>query len=118
VCSCAAAKQTTPFCSRLGGALAHVLGDAGWPVIGHPLQPLANPKAFFEKRTDRYGLVFRVDILDETSVYLLGPEANKLVLLDPQRLFSSRHGWFGMMDRVFPGNLIMVEFDKHQLQVG
>src|SRR4051812_11775374 len=96
-------------------ALAHIPGDNGWPVVGHTLEALADPKAFFEKRADRYGFVFRADILDETSVYLLGPEANELVLLDPQRLFSSRHGWVGMMDRVFPGALIMMDFDEHRL---
>jgi cytochrome P450 len=96
-------------------ALAHIPGDNGWPVIGHTLEALADPKGFFEKRADRYGLVFRADILDETSVYLLGPEANKLVLLDPQRLFSSRFGWVGIMDRVFPGGLIMMDFDEHRL---
>jgi hypothetical protein len=97
------------------GALANIPGDAGWPVMGHTLEALAKPKAFFEKRADRYGPVFRADILEETSVYLLGPEANELVLLDPQRPFSSRHSWFGMMDRVSPGGLIMIDFDKHRL---
>ncbi len=96
-------------------ALDHVPGDDGWPVIGHTLQALADPKAFFEKRADRFGLVFRADILDETCVYLLGPDANELVLLDPQRLFSSRLGWAGIMDRVFPSGLIMMDFDAHRL---
>src|SRR3954467_2929850 len=96
-------------------ALAHIPGDSGWPVIGHTLKALADPKVFFEKRAGRYGLVFWTDILDETCLYLLGPDANELVLLDPQRLFSSRFGWVGIMDRVFPGGLIMMDFDEHRL---
>ncbi|HEX2939876.1 MAG TPA: cytochrome P450 [Rhodopila sp.] len=96
-------------------ALAHIPGDNGWPVIGHTLQALADPKAFFENRAQRFGLIFRSDILTETSVYLLGPDANELVLVDPQRLFSSRFGWTGMLDRVFPGGLIMMDFDEHRL---
>ncbi|MFL5255033.1 MAG: cytochrome P450, partial [Rhodopila sp.] len=96
-------------------ALAHIPGDNGWPVIGHTLEALADPKEYFERRADRYGLVFRADILDETCVYLLGPDANELVLFDPQRLFSSRFGWLGIMDRVFPGGLIMMDFDEHRL---
>jgi cytochrome P450 len=96
-------------------ALAHIPGDHGWPGIGHTLAALADPRAFFENRASRYGLVFRADILDETSVYLLGPEANELVLLDPQRVFSSRFGWIGILDRVFPGGLVMMDFDEHRL---
>jgi cytochrome P450 len=96
-------------------ALAHIPGDNGWPMIGHTLAALADPKAFFETRAAHYGLVFRSDILDETCVYLLGPEANELVLLDPQHLFSSRFGWAGILDRVFPGGLIMMDFDEHRL---
>lgn len=84
-------------------------------MIGHTLQALADPKAYFEIRAARYGLVFRSDILHETSVYLLGPEANELVLLDPQHLFSSRFGWAGLLDQVFPGGLIMMDFDDHRL---
>ena len=96
-------------------ALAHIPGDNGWPVIGHTLQILADPKGFVENRAARYGLIFRSDILGETCVYLLGPEANELALLDPQQLFSSRFGWTGLLDRVFPGGLIMMDFDEHRL---
>ena len=43
-------------------APAHIPGDKGWPVIGHALEALADPKEVFERRADRYGLVFRADI--------------------------------------------------------
>ena len=75
-----------------GRALAHIPGDDGWPVIGNTLEVLADPKGYFETRAAKHGLVMRANVLGETGVQLLGPEANELVLLDQQRLFSSRTG--------------------------
>ena len=96
-------------------ALAHIPGEAGWPVIGSTLDVLADPKGYFERLAARHGRVVRSDILGETRVSLLGPEANELVLLDPQRLFSARLGWETLMGRVFPGNLLMMDLGEHRL---
>jgi cytochrome P450 len=97
-------------------ALAHIPGDDGWPIIGHTFEALADPKGYFETRAAKHGPVMRANILGETGVQLLGPKANELVLLDPQRLFSSRFGWGRFMDRVFPRGLMMMDFDEHRLQ--
>ena len=96
-------------------ALAHIPGDEGWPLIGSTLEALADPKQFFEKRAARHGLVVRANILGETAVNLLGPEANEFVLFDQQRLFSSKLGWERFLDRLFPRGLMMMDFDEHRL---
>jgi len=69
-------------------ALAHIPGDGGWPLIGNTVTVLADPKGYFEAGAAKYGRVVRVDFAGETTVHLLGPEANELVLFDQQRLFS------------------------------
>jgi cytochrome P450 len=96
-------------------ALAHIPGDDGWPLIGNTVALLADPKGYFEAGAAKHGRVVRVDFLGETSVHLLGPEANELVLFDQQRLFSSRLGWGRFMDRTFPRGLMMMDFDEHRL---
>lgn len=98
-----------------GRALAHIPGDDGWPIIGSTLEATADPKRFFEQRAARHGLVVRANILGETGVNLLGPEANEFVLFDQERLFSSQFGWGRFMDRVFPRGLMMMDFDEHRL---
>jgi cytochrome P450 len=98
-----------------GRALSHIPGDDGWPIIGSTLEALADPKGFYETRAAKYGLVWRANILGETGVQMLGPEANELVLLDQQRLFSSQHGWGRFIDRVFPRGLMMMDYDEHRL---
>lgn len=96
-------------------ALSHIPGDEGWPVVGSTLEALADPKGFFEQRAARYGCVLRANVLGEVGVSLLGPEANELVLLDPERVFSSQLGWDRFLGLVFPRGLMLLDFDEHRL---
>ena len=75
-------------------SLTHIPGDEGWPIIGKTLQVLADPKGHVERNAAKYGLVYRSHIFGETSIVLLGPEANELVLFDQAKLFSS-DPWLG-----------------------
>jgi len=96
-------------------ALEHIPGSDGWPLIGDTLSLLADPKGFVEKRAQRYGLVHRSYAFGVTNVALLGPEANELVLLDTEKLFSSAQGWGFVLGRVFPRGLMLLDFDEHRL---
>ncbi|MGC1551363.1 MAG: cytochrome P450, partial [Bradyrhizobium sp.] len=83
-------------------ALAHIPGDEGWPMIGRTLAVLADPKGEVERMSAKYGLIYRTRILGETSITMLGPEANELLLFDQNRLFSSSYGWGTILGRLFP----------------
>src|SRR3954447_7203043 len=96
-------------------ALAHIPGEEGWPIIGRTLQILADPKGEVERMAAKHGLVYRSRVLGETSITLLGPEANELVLFDQSRLFSSTHGWETVLGRLFPRGLMLLDFDEHRL---
>jgi cytochrome P450 len=96
-------------------SLTHIPGDEGWPLIGKTLAVLADPKGHIELNAARYGLVYRSHVFGETSVVLLGPEANELVLLDQDKLFSSTFGWGGVLGRLFPRGLMLLDFDEHRL---
>jgi cytochrome P450 len=100
---------------RPGEALAHIPGDDGWPIVGHTLAILADPKGFVERRAQRYGPVNRSRVIGRLNVTLLGPEANELVLLDPQKLFSSALGWGFILDLLFPRGLMLLDFEEHRL---
>jgi cytochrome P450 len=96
-------------------ALAHIPGDDGWPIVGHTFALLADPKGFVERRAKRYGPVYRSRAFGHANVSLLGPEANELVLLDSQKLFSSSLGWGTLLERLFPRGLMLLDFDEHRL---
>ena len=74
-------------------SLTHIPGDEGWPLIGKTLEVLADPKGQVERQSAKYGLVYRSHLFGETSLVLLGPEANELVLFDQAKQFSSTLGW-------------------------
>ena len=96
-------------------ALAHIPGDDGWPVVGHTLGLLADPKGFRRAAGSTIWPVYRSRAFGQTNVSLLGPEANELVLLDSQKLFSSTLGWDVLLGRLFPRGLMLLDFDEHRL---
>ncbi len=49
-----------------------------------------------------HGPVYRSRVFGETSITLLGAEANELVLFDQAKNFSSTHGWGPILGRLFP----------------
>jgi cytochrome P450 len=110
----AAAKKAPPAATS-SSALSHIPGDDGWPIFGHTLALLADPKGFVERRAQRYGLVYRSRGFGQSNVSLLGPEANELVLLDSQKIFSSGLGWDVILGLLFPRGLMLLDFDEHRL---
>ena len=110
-----ATSSAIPFTPPKRNSLKHIPGDEGWPIIGKTLAALADPKGFVEGNAKRYGLVYRSHMFGETSIVLLGPEANELVLFDQAKLFSSTHGWNLILGRLFPRGLMLLDFDEHRL---
>src|SRR6202789_2764998 len=96
-------------------ALGHIPGDEGWPVIGRTISVLADPKGEVERMAAKYGLIYRTRVLGETSITMMGPEANELILFDQSRLFSSTYGWGTILGRLFPRGLMLLDFDEHRL---
>jgi cytochrome P450 len=47
-------------------------------------------------------------------VNLMGPDANRLVLLDQERIFSARKPWMAIMGRIFPNGLLLMDGDRHK----
>lgn len=96
-------------------SLKHIPGDEGWPIIGKTLAVLADPKGHIEGNAKRYGLVYRSHLFGETSIVLLGPEANELVMFDQAKQFSSMHGWNNILGRLFPRGLMLLDFEEHRM---
>src|SRR5262249_30081603 len=96
------------------GALAHIPGEEGWPLVGRTLHLLADPQGEVERMGAKYGPVYRSRAFGETSITMLGPEVNELVLFDQTKLFSSTHGWESILGRLFPRGLMLMDFEEHR----
>ncbi|SHI11535.1 cytochrome P450 [Bradyrhizobium erythrophlei] len=109
------ASPAVTLTSPKRNSMTHIPGDEGWPIIGKTLEVLADPKGQVERQAAKYGLVYRSHIFGETSLVLLGPEANELVLFDQAKLFSSSLGWGPILGRLFPRGLMLLDFEEHRL---
>jgi cytochrome P450 len=104
-----------PWTPPKRNTLTHIPGDEGWPIIGKTLDVLADPKGQIARSAAKYGLVYRSHIFGETSLVLLGPEANELVLFDQAKQFSSALGWGRILGLLFPRGLMLLDFEEHRV---
>lgn len=94
--------------------LGHIPGERGWPVVGHFPEYIRNPSGFLQRMFASYGPVFRGRVLWHDSVFLLGAEANQLVMQDRDHNFSSQAGWNFTLGELFPRGLMLRDFDDHR----
>nr|WP_298931203.1 cytochrome P450 [uncultured Erythrobacter sp.] len=96
-------------------AIAHIPGEAGWPVIGNTFKQLADPHAFTRRMIETYGKVYKTYAFGGWNVALIGADANELVLFNKEKIFSSEQGWGPVLDQLFPRGLMLLDFDHHRI---
>ena len=97
-------------------ALDAIPGEDGLPIVGNTLKMLRDPRAFGDRMVATYGRVYRNNSFGERSIILLGADANELVLMDRDRLFSSEQAWGPLLNLLFPRGLMLMDFDHHRGQ--
>ncbi len=66
------------------------------------------------RQYDELGPVVLQDVGLMKMVNLFGPDANRLVLLDQDRIFSARRPWMQIMGRIFPNGLLLLDGGVHK----
>lgn len=94
-------------------ALAHIPGPPALPVIGHTLKIVRDSYGTQQEYIRRYGPVYKTNMLGVWRVNLCGADAMERVLLDRENLFSSEGGW-DALKRIYPGGLLLQDFDHHR----
>jgi cytochrome P450 len=95
--------------------IAHIPGEAGWPIVGNTLKQLADPHGFTKRMIETYGKVFKNNVFGGWNVALIGAEANEMVLFNKDKIFSSKQGWGPVLDLLFPRGLMLMDFDHHRI---
>jgi cytochrome P450 len=95
--------------------LAHIPGDAGWPVVGNTFTMLANPHGFADRMIKAHGKVYKNRAFGGWQIALIGAEANELLLFNKDKTFSSEQGWGPVLDQLFPRGLMLLDFDHHRI---
>ena len=89
-------------------------GRRGWPLIGDTLSAVRDPWRFDREMTERYGPLHRSRVLGVDWVNLTSPSLVGAALLDRERCLSSERGWAPVLGELFPGGLMLRDFEDHQ----
>lgn len=68
-------------------------GHIGFPYIGHTFDIILLQQEYLLRCFQRYGSIFRTNIMGTNTVVISSPEANKIVLKNQDEIFSSKLGW-------------------------
>jgi len=94
-------------------ALAH-LPTAGGAPFWADFQILRQPLVFTRRVEQHLGRMARTVIGGQPQVLLLSAGALESVLLDRDRVFSSKGGWTSLMGELFPRGLLLRDGDEHR----
>ncbi|CAJ1510674.1 cytochrome P450 [[Mycobacterium] burgundiense] len=97
-----------------GSGLKPVLGNYGFPVLGHIMSTLADPLEFARQRYERYGPVWWAGGVGFRVVSAMGPEALETVWINRDKAFSSTRGWAPVIGPFFHRGIMLLDFDEHR----
>lgn len=97
-----------------GSHLKPVMGNYGFPFIGHIMSSLVDPLDFARQRYQRYGPVWWAGGAGFRVVALMGPEALETVWINKDKAFSSTRGWAPVIGPFFHRGIMLLDFDEHR----
>jgi cytochrome P450 len=97
-----------------GSNLKPVMGNYGFPIIGHILSSLVDPLEFARSRYDRYGPVSWAGGAGFRVVALMGPEALETAWTNKDKVFSSTRGWAPVIGPFFHRGIMLLDFEEHR----
>jgi cytochrome P450 len=87
-------------------------GRYGLPFLGETLELFGTEELYYWKHFQRYGPVFKTRILGIKVAFLIGPDANRLLLLEQAEHFSSRLGW-EFLEPLFGNGILLQDGQEH-----
>ena len=88
-------------------------GSYSWPIVGETMEWLRDPEEWARKRLERYGNIFRTNVFGKKVFVMVGPEANRFILLSGEENFEWAGGYGAFTGRLFPGSLSMEDGESH-----
>lgn len=97
-----------------GSSLAPVMGDYGFPFLGHILSSTAEPLDFARRRYAKYGPVSWAGGVGFRVVTLLGPQALETAWINKDKALSSTRGWQPVIGPFFHRGIMLLDFEEHR----
>ncbi|MFS0519109.1 cytochrome P450 [Nostoc sp. UIC 10607] len=89
-------------------------GSYGLPILGETLEIFRDLDLFVWRRFQQHGSVFKTSVMGRKRAYLIGPDANRLVLVEQAEHMSSRIGWY-FLEPTFGNNILLQDGEEHRL---
>ncbi|MCC5619801.1 cytochrome P450 [Nostoc sp. CHAB 5715] len=89
-------------------------GSYGLPILGETLEIFQDLELYLWRRFQQYGSVFKTSVMGRKRAYLIGPDANRLVLVEQAEHMSSRIGWY-FLEPTFGNNILLQDGEEHRL---
>jgi cytochrome P450 len=93
---------------------ASVPGSFGPPLLGQSLAFYRDYLGLVRRFHDAHGATFRMRLLGQETLVLLGADANRFVLADHADAFSSCGGWEFSLAELFPRGLMLRDGEDHR----
>jgi len=89
-------------------------GRSGLRDAGESVPWVRDPLRFAQERYERYGPVWRTNLMGRPCVVLLGADANRFMLHTHRHLFSSRAGWGRSITSLIGNGLSLIDGAEHR----
>ncbi len=98
--------------------IKHMSGEPGLPLVGFTLELLYRPVDVVLRLEEKYGPVFWGSAFGLNAVFMVGADANQLVLRNQEGAFSNNQGWDYFIGTFFNRGLMLLDFDEHRFHRG
>lgn len=94
--------------------ISHIPGHTGLPILGNVPAFLKDAHKLMNDRYKKHGKVFKFHAPLNDGVFLIGTEANKLLLQNEDKLFSNFLAWDLTFANIFDNNVLERDFSSHK----
>lgn len=94
--------------------LDHLPGSKGLPMLGHIPWVIHDLHQWLKDQEKKFGPVFKFKALNREFVFLLGPEANRLLLKNEDKIFSNHIANRAIIKHLLDDNVLSLDFDYHK----
>jgi cytochrome P450 len=88
-------------------------GDLKLPFVGSTIEFATDLNKHLLRNVKRFGNIFKLRVLGENLVVIIGSDANKLVLHDDQDNFLSKDGWSFILGDLFKDAIMLTDGEQH-----
>lgn len=91
-------------------------GDTGkLPLAGDLFEIMRDPTRWMARKHGEHGTIFWVQMFGFKQVCTIGPDANQALMLDHNKVLSSKLGWGAFIGKLFPRGLMLRDFEEHMV---